>query len=89
MYGLCLDEAVALVLRRNGTRIVRLGSTKAIDAGCDALDLSDPTQDPTEALATLRKLLIEPLKLGKDVTRVLISPEGPLCYVTLRRATGP
>jgi len=38
-----------------------------------------PAETPAaDALATLRSLVIEPLELGKDVRRLLISPHGPL-----------
>ena len=42
-----------------------------------------PGSAAASAVATLRRLLIEPLALGKDVERVLVSPMGPLGYVPL------
>ena len=50
-------------------------------AACEALDATDSDVDPTQALAHLRSQLIAPLKLGQDVKQVLVSPEGPLCYL--------
>ena len=78
--GVC-DEAVALVLQPEGARIVSLGRATTIKDACAAFDGSDADVDPTAALATLRKLLTEPLKLDKAVRRLLVSPEGALCYV--------
>ncbi len=81
LYGLCLDEALALVLRPDGERIVELGKASDVQAACAALDASDADVDPAKALAALKALLVDPLKLGKDVKQVMVSPEGPLCYV--------
>jgi hypothetical protein len=86
LYGLCkvgdgFDEALALVLRPNGERVVSLGKTSDLTEACEALEASGPGAHPAAALDTLRKLLVEPLKLEEDVSQVLISPEGPLCYV--------
>ena len=81
IYGLCLDEALALVLRKDDERVVSLGKAADITAACEALDATDLSVDPRAALGALRKLLVEPLKLVKDVKQVLVSPEGPLCYL--------
>ena len=81
LYGLCLDEALALVLRQDGERIVALGTVEEVTAACEALDASDPAVDPSKALAALKALLVDKLELGEDVKQVLISPEGPLCYL--------
>ena len=75
------DEAVALVLRPDGERIVSLGAASELASACEALDATDPDADPTAALGTLRRLLVESLKLEAGVKQVLLSPEGPLCYV--------
>ena len=87
LYGLFLDEdddldeALALVLRRDGERVVPLGKASAIATACEALALTDASTDPSAALDALRKLVVHPLKLGKDVKRLLVSPEGSLCYL--------
>ena len=81
LYGLCLNEALALVLRPDGERVVSLGKVADVEAACVALDASDPGVDPSKALAVIKRLLVDPLQLGKDVKHVLVSPEGPLCYV--------
>jgi CHAT domain-containing protein/Tfp pilus assembly protein PilF len=85
LYGLCrtdgLDEALALVLRSDGERIVSLGKTSAVEAACEALHATDTDTDAAPALKRLRALLVEPLGLAGDVKQVLISPEGALCYV--------
>ena len=81
LLGLVESHAVAVVLRTDGARVVRLGSAVKLAAACDALDATDPAVDVDPALDQLRKLVVEPLKLGKDVTQVIVSPEGPLCYL--------
>lgn len=80
LYGLCLDEAIAVVATRSDARIVALGGRAALEAACEALDCTDPGADVGPSLTALRKALVEPLGLGQDVRRVLVSPEGPLGY---------
>ena len=81
IYGLCDEEALALVLRPDGARIVELGKVADVVAACEALDAKDPGVDPEPALDALRKRLVEPLALEEGVKQVLVSPEGPLCYL--------
>jgi tetratricopeptide (TPR) repeat protein len=81
LYGLCLDEALALILRPDSAQIVNLGKSADVEAACEALDATDKGADPTKALAHLRSQLIAPLKLGQEVKQVLVSPEGPLCFL--------
>jgi CHAT domain-containing protein len=81
LYGICKNEAVALVVRKNGERVVALGSLADVTAACQALDASNVDVDPTNALAALRRLLVQPLGLPTDVRQVLVSPEGVLCYL--------
>jgi len=83
LYGLCLDEGLAMVLTREDARIVALGKASDVTAACEALDLDAPKVDPSGALAALRRLLVAPLGLRDDVRRVLVSPEGPLSYVPM------
>ena len=81
LYALCMDEALALVLRQDGERVIKLGKAMDVQAACAALQPVDVDVDATKALARLRALLVDPLKLGEGVKQVLISPEGPLCYL--------
>ena len=81
LYGLCLDEALALVLRHDGERIVPLGTVEEVTTACEAIDASSAEVDPALAFAALKKLLVGKLELGPDVKQVLVSPEGPLCYL--------
>src|SRR5205823_2512752 len=62
-YGLCEDEALALVLRRGDARIVRLGRAADVTAACEALDGADADTDPTATLDRLRSLLVSSLGL--------------------------
>lgn len=74
-YSVWTGNVVALVVTRDGTRIVpsqELGALPLFD---------DPAADLSEALAGMRQKLIDPLELGDDVTRVLVSPAGELAYV--------
>ncbi len=83
LYGLCGDDALALVLTPDRESIVSLGSASGVVAACEALDASDPDVDPEAALARLRKALVDPLDLPADVTEVVVSPAGPLGYLPL------
>jgi CHAT domain-containing protein len=81
LYGLCLDEVLALVLGPTEARIVELGSVDDLEAACLALDCHSASGDPAPSLAELRRCLAKPLGLGADVTKLLVSPDGPLGYL--------
>ncbi len=80
LYGAASEGAVALVLRRDAARIVDLPEAAAIEAAVGRLLDHDRRVDPDQVPA-LRALIVEPLALGADVTRVLVSPVGRLGYV--------
>ena len=80
-YGLYAEEPLAMVVTIKESRIVHLAPQKEIDAAVDGLGANNPATETDAALAALRKAVVEPLALGKDVTRVLVSPEGALSYV--------
>ncbi len=81
IYGLCLGEGLALVLWHDGERMVTLGNVDELIAACEALEAKDAHADVQPALETLRQRLVEPLALDDGVTQVIVSPEGPLCYL--------
>ncbi len=81
LYGLCQGEALALVLQRDEERVVDLGEAARIVAACEALDASTPHAEVQPALDAARALLVSPLALAPAIKQVLISPEGPLCYL--------
>ncbi|MCC7136961.1 MAG: tetratricopeptide repeat protein [Planctomycetes bacterium] len=83
LYGLSEGDgpAHALVLTQEEARIVALGASSAVVTACEALEADDASADPTAALARLRDLLVKPLGLVPQTTRLLVSPEGPLSYV--------
>ena len=81
LLGLHGAQGVALVVTRPGARLVLLGPATAIEAACGACDLRETRADPAEPLDRLRKLIIDPLGLGPEVHRVLVSPDGVLHYV--------
>jgi len=76
-----LDDALALVLRHDGARVLSLGKASDVAAACESLDAASAGTDPSATLDALRRLLVRPLKLGKGVKQVLVSPDGPLCYL--------
>jgi len=80
-YGLCEKEVVAVVATRREARVVALGSAEAVVSACEALSLDDARSDATSALGALKRALVEPLALPASVRRILVSPEGALCYV--------
>jgi len=81
LYGLCEGAALALIVDPDAARFVPLGAVDGVVEACAALDCAEPATDPKAALDTLRALLVEPLKLGPKVKQVLVSPEGPLCFL--------
>lgn len=81
LYGLCGDEALALVITSKDARFAKLGSVSAVRAACAALEADDEATSPAPAVDALKKLVIAPLKLPPAIRTVLISPDGPLCYV--------
>jgi hypothetical protein len=80
VYGLAAPEALALVVTRAGSRILRLGTTAAVEAACETLDATDASHPTEEAVEGLRKVVVAPLGLTGATRRVLVSPEGILCY---------
>ena len=81
LYALCLDDSLALVLTSETARIVALGSAEDVASACREAQIADRSQDANPALVRLRKLLVEPLELPAAITTVIVSPEGPLCYL--------
>lgn len=80
LFALNETHGTAVVVRSNGARIVRLESADVIDSALDGLLLDEaPYIDPAAAEA-VQELLIEPLGLGPDVTRVLVSPDGRIGF---------
>jgi len=70
---------VALVLTRDRREFCDLGPIAPLEKACAAFDLRGPDRkaDPAE----LVRLLIEPLGLGPEVQRLLISADGVLAEV--------
>ena len=83
LYGLCLDEALAVVLTHDADRIVFLAKAAEVTGACETFRASAVHADTPAPLEPLRKLLVDPLRLGSDVKEVLVSPEGALCYAPL------
>jgi CHAT domain-containing protein/tetratricopeptide (TPR) repeat protein len=81
LYAFVLDEVLAVVLGREVTRVVTLGRTADISRACEEVPWQDARADHREAVATLRRLIVEPLGLPDTTKRVLVSPAGPLSYV--------
>lgn len=70
----------AVVVRASGSRVVRLGAVRDVEAVVAALELSDPGSG-SDAVAAARRALVDPLGLEDDVRRVLVSPDGVLAHV--------
>ncbi|MCC7136962.1 MAG: CHAT domain-containing protein [Planctomycetes bacterium] len=83
LYALFETDAAALVVEREGARIVALGPRAPIDAAAEAVAeaLADDASDPSAALTALADLVVKPLALGEGTKRVLVSPTGLLSYV--------
>ncbi len=77
-YLLAPTGAVALLVERGGARQVALGDRGRILAACSPVVGGDLGEGP---IATLRSLLVEPLRLGEKVRRLLVAPAGPLAYI--------
>jgi len=81
VYGIFRKIALALVIRPDAVRAVRLGDPAQIQRAFKGFLLDDPDADPSAELATVRKLVVEPLGLTPADRRVLVSPDGILAYV--------
>jgi tetratricopeptide (TPR) repeat protein len=81
VVGLCLEQALALVVSGSEVRAVDLGARGPLESACAALALGRPDGDAQEPLAALRTLLVAPLALAPQVRRVRVSPEGSLCFL--------
>ncbi len=77
-YGLFEKEAVALVTTREGSRVVALADPGEIRAACEGLRPEDRSVDPASAAARLRDLVLTPLALPPESTRLLVSPDAEL-----------
>ncbi|HVG94782.1 MAG TPA: CHAT domain-containing protein [Planctomycetota bacterium] len=83
-YATLGDEAAALVGEPGGERAVRLGSLDRIARACDALRESVDVDEWPALADEVARLVVEPLGLDKGVTRIVVSPQGPLAWVPWR-----
>ena len=88
LYALLPFQAYAIVIsREEEPRVVWLGNTPDIQSACEALRAGEAEEDDPEGKAVLaraarlRALVLDPLALPADTQRVLVGPDGPLCYV--------
>jgi len=87
LYALLPFQAHALVVTHDDAQIRWLGNTKDILRACEQLRVDAPEAEggtTAEILAradALRKRVLDPLHLPTDTKRLLLSPDGPLCYV--------
>ncbi len=73
-------EGLALIVRRSGARRVVLASAEEIAGAVQALLAGERHVDPAGIVA-LRKVLVDPLGLSRDVKRLLVAPMGMLSLV--------
>ncbi len=88
LYALLPFQAHAIVITPAAApRVVWLGNTPDIRAACEGLRAGEADDADTDGAAVraraaaLRALVIEPLALPEGTKRVLVGPDGPLCYV--------
>lgn len=75
------DVYVALALWPHRTRLVEIGTLDAVDAAVMGVrPASADTLLPASAISRARNVLVNPLELGADVKRVLVSPAGPIAF---------
>lgn len=81
-YAVLPSRVLALVITKTGARIVPLCAPEELDALCRGLEgLAARGPDPSVHVRALRAAVIRPLTLPAVVTRVLVSPDGPLAFV--------
>jgi CHAT domain-containing protein len=85
LFGLFDVDPLALVVERDGARVVPLADAEAIRADVEILlDEIERRMDPRTAEAALGRLnlrIVAPLGLSSRVRRVLVSPDGALAHV--------
>ena len=80
LYGMTESDALALLVHGKGARIVDLGATSRIEHAVGRLLGDSRTRVDPSAASELAKLVVEPLGLGNDVRRIILSPTGVLGY---------
>jgi CHAT domain-containing protein len=85
LFGLFEEDPLALVVERDGARIVPLADAEAIVADVEVLlDEIERRTDPRAAQAALGRLnlrIVAPLGLRAGIRRVFVSPDGALAHV--------
>lgn len=76
-------ESRAVVITRVSYDAFRLGSHADVQAAVEALALDDSSSSPDKAIAALQALTVERMLIPQGIKRLLVSPEGSLCYVPL------
>ncbi|MFI5404019.1 MAG: CHAT domain-containing protein, partial [Planctomycetota bacterium] len=79
-YALLSREAFALVVTRDGARIVALGPTKELERIAATLAAIGPEGPAEDAIEAARTALLRPLGVDR-ARRLLVSPDGALAYV--------
>ncbi len=81
LFALTSEEAGALVVGKDEAHRVALPASQEIETAVDALLGDDKLHIVPDMVEVLSQLLVEPLEIDEDVTRVLVSPVGRLGYV--------
>ena len=87
LYGLFAKEAWAVVADAAGARIVSLHDpaegTEPIRRAVERIGAGGAGTSDPEAIARLRALLLDPLRIPATAKRLLICPDAELCYVPM------
>jgi CHAT domain-containing protein/tetratricopeptide (TPR) repeat protein len=90
LYALLEPDAVAVVLRRGEARLVKLGPSAPVrEAALElAQALAGRDSDVTPLVQRLGALVLAPLALPAGVERLIVSPDGALCFVPFALLAG-
>jgi hypothetical protein len=83
LYGIADDRVLAVVMTAAQARFVRVGTAAAVSQACAAVLGIDSSSEGRRALAAARRAAVDPLGLGDEIRRVLVSPEADLSFLPL------
>jgi tetratricopeptide (TPR) repeat protein len=81
VYAWLREGVMAVVARRDGAAVVRLGPSEAIQTALAAVAPQDLDVVSPASIDRARAAILGPLALRPDDRRLLVSPDGPLTHV--------